>query len=444
MPRFSQAEAEGSDAVLDARSAFDAAEEGLGQGSRAAGSSFLGIYEYLVRRLLDRIRYGRVDLVAGGERRSYGDPDSHLEATLTVHDRSFFRDVVRRGEVGLGQSYVAEKWSSPNLDDLMLVLQWNIEAFVPMMRSGAVQLFSRLLEGGKQKWLSNGRTGTLDHSKDAMSVCYDVGNDFFRLGLGPSMQYSCAIWARPEDSLEQAQQHKLDILINKLDLSPEHRVLDIGCGWGTLLKEIHARVGCEVHGISLAREQVDYCRESCPEGRFDYLDYREISGETYDRIVSVGMMEHIGYEHLQTFFDRVAGLLAPGGRAVLHTMISGDALDVAPGVHFDAFVYTIMPLGYLAIPRELHAAIQRTRDLHLVHSERFGPHYGRTFRAWRRNLQEHREAVAELYSPEHVRVYDYLWGSSAGCFTAGNSDLLQMVIGKGPPANDVQLYDPRA
>ncbi len=403
------------------------------------------MYEYLVRRLLSRIRYGCVHLVVAGERQSYGDSDSHLKATLDVHEHSFFRDVVRRGEVGLGQAYVAEKWSSPELDDLLLILQWNIEAFLPMMRGGAILLFSRLLEGLTQKWISSSRRGTLDNSRQAMSVCYDVGNDFFRQALGPSMQYSCAIWAAPGDSLEQAQQHKLDILIRKLDLRAEHKVLDVGCGWGTLLKEIHSRRGCDVRGISLAREQVDYCRESFPQGRFDYLDYRQLGdGETYDRIVSVGMMEHIGHQHLQTFMDQVARLLKPGGRAVLHTMIVGDALDVAPGVHFDAFVYTIMPLGYLAVPRELHTAIQRTRDLHLIHSERFGQHYGKTFRRWRRNLRENRETVAELYSPEHVRVYDYLWGSSAGCFTSGNSDLLQMVVGKGPPSNRVPLYDPRA
>ncbi len=401
----------------------------------------------LVHRLLKRICHGRLILVYGGERRVYGDPDSTLEGTLVVRDRSFFRDVARGGEVGLGQSYVDGKWHSPDLEDLALVFHLNIDAFLPMIKGGTFLLFaSRRIERWKQRWISDWRESTVAQSRSGMSVAYDVGNDFFRLMLGPSMLYSCAVWASPGQTLDQAQRHKIDLLIDKLDLAPEHSVLDVGCGWGTLLEAIHSRYGCEVRGISLAEKQLEHCRQILPEGRFDSLDYRELEAtETYDRIVSVGMIEHVGPEYLQTFMDTVARLLKPGGRAVLHTMIVGDTLDLGPGVHLDSFISrTIMPVACIPTPGELLHAVNRTRDLFPVHYERFGQHYGRTMREWRKNVLDHQEEIAERYSREHVRVYDYIWGMSSGCFTSSSFDLLQVVVGKGPLNSRIPVCDPRS
>lgn len=400
-----------------------------------------------VHRLLERIRYGRLRLVSGGRERVFGDPDSHLEGTLIVHDPSFFRDVALDAEVGLGRAYVHEKWSSPDLEDLALVCHLNIDAFLPMIKGGTFLLFgSRWLEKLKQRYLTGWRESTPANSRRGMATAYDVGNDFFRRMLGDTLLYSCAIWARPEDSLEQAQQHKIDLVIDKLDLASEHSVLEIGCGWGTLAREIHARYGCAVHGISLAQKQIDHCREILPEGRFDYLDYRQLPEEaTYDRVVSVGMLEHVGPEYVQTFFDTVARVLAPGGKAVLHTMIVGDTLDLPPGVHLDSFISrTIMPVACIPTPRELLRAVNRTGQLYPVHSERFGQHYGKTMRAWRRNLLDHRAEILASYSAEHVRTYDYIWGMSSGCFTSSNFDLLQLVVGKRPVGNRNPVYDPRA
>ena len=401
----------------------------------------------LVQRILERLRHGRLHLVFDGHARTYGDPASRLDAELRVHDESFFRDVVLQGEIGLGRSYVAGKWSSPDLENLTLVLQLNVDAFLPMMRNGKILLFRpRLLERLKQTRLWRQRRSTLEHVRDKMASSYGVGNDFFRYVLGPCMQYSCAIWASAGDSLEQAQQHKIDVLIDKLGLSDGHRVLDVGCGWGTLLQAIRSRYDCAVRGIAAEQKQIEYCRDRLPEGRFDRLDYRDLTEEqSYDRIVSVGMIEHVGHDYVQTFMDAVARLLKPGGRAVLHTIIAGQTIDVEPGVHFDTFVSsTVMPVGYIPTYTELTQAIYRSKDLHPIHLECFGQHYGKTMREWRRNLLDHAESIAGLYSEEHVRTYDYIYGLNSGSFTAGNLDLLQIVVEKGPPSNDMALYDPRA
>ncbi len=401
----------------------------------------------LVHRLLKKIRHGRLILISGDRRHVYGDPDSDLEGTLVVQDQGFFGDVVRGGEVGLGQSYVRGRWSSPDLEELALVLHLNIDAFLPMIRGGTLLLFaSRWAERMRQRWIAGWRESTVEQSRSGMSTAYDVGNDFFHWMLGPSMIYSCAIWRSPDQTLDQAQQHKIDLLIDKLDLEPRHSVLDIGCGWGTLLKAIHDRLGCRVRGISLAERQLEMCRETLPEGRFDYLDYRELEpSETYDRIVSVGMIEHVGSEYLQTFMETVGRLLKPGGRAVLHTMIVGDTLDLESGVHLDSFISrTIMPVACIPNPGELLKAINRTGDLFPIHYERFGQHYGRTIREWRKNVLDHEDSIAERYSREHVRVYDYIWGMSSASFTSSNFDLLQLVVGKGPLNSRVPVSDPRS
>ncbi len=410
---------------------------------RVSGQPFLR----LVHRVLRKLEHGRLRLIFGDLTRDYGDAGSDLEAVLAVHDGRFFRDVVLQGEVGLGRSYVEKRWSSPDLEALTLVLQLNVDAFVPMMKGGTFMLyFSRLMERISQRGLSRTRQSTLEGCRDKMEVSYGAGNDFFRHALGPSMQYSCAIWASPEDSLEQAQQHKLDILLQKLAASEHHKVLDVGCGWGTLLKEIHARHGCAVKGIALEQKQIDHCRQTFPEGQFEVIDYRELAEtDAYDRIISVGMIEHVGYHYIQTFMDSIARLLKPGGRAVLHTIVVGDAMPVEPGLHFDTFVSsTIMPIGYIPTRRELVTAINRTGNLRPIHHELFGQHYGRTMREWRRNVLANAEDIARLHSEEHVRVYDYIYGLNSGSFTAGALDLLQIVVEKGPLNNDIRVYDPRA
>jgi len=405
------------------------------------------VFFSLVDATLSKLQRGCVRLDFGSTRRVYGRPDDGLEAAITVHDGSFFRDVVLHGEVGLGQSYVARKWSSSDLGDLALVLLLNLDVFRPVATAGTLLLFpSAVMEWLTQRRLKKRRRTSLENSRKGMAISYDVGNDFFELMLGPTMLYSCAIYPSPDRSLEEAQHHKLDVLIEKADVADGHRVLDIGCGWGTLLEEVRSRYDCTVHGISLSQRQLEYCRTRVPRARFDYIDYRELDEvAAYDRIVSVGMIEHVGADQLEVFMGRVERLLKLGGRAVLHTMIGGDLLDIPAGKQLSSFsTRTIMPIGYVPNPEELTRAIAKTKSLHVAHSERFGPHYGKTMREWRCNILANRALIARRYSEEHVRVYDYVFAMAAACFTSGRFDLLQLVVQKDPITNAMAVYDPRA
>ena len=401
----------------------------------------------LIDRALSKIHHGRLHLDFGTIQRTYGNSLDELEATITVHDPTFFRDVALRGEMGLGESYVAQKWSSKNLPNLALVLQLNVDVFRPVMTGGTFVPFPKaLFEWLTQRGLQRRRKTTRENSRAGMAVSYDVGNDFFEIMLGPMMMYSCAIYPSDDVSLEVAQQHKLDVLMEKAELSDGQQVLDIGCGWGTLLRAIRSRHDCDVRGISLSQRQLEYCRKALPEGRFEYRDYRELTeADAVDRIVSVGMIEHVGADQLEGFMHCVARLLKPGGKAVLHTMVGGDTLGIPAGKQLRSFsTKTIMPIGYVPNPEELTRAVVKTKRLSVVHAERFGPHYGKTMRQWRDNVLDNRELIERRYSAEHVRVYDYVFGMAAACFTSGTFDLLQLVVQNEPITNRAAVYDARA
>lgn len=416
------------------------------------------MYKTLLHRLLGRLRFGSLRLVENGKTRTFGDSASSLEATIEVLDGAFYQSVVRRGEAGLGRAYTAGYWTSPDLEAVTLVLNVNVAAFRAAITGGTFLLqASRFAHRLGQSVLANRKRSTKEQSTEGMSVAYDVGEEFFRLMLGPSMLYSCALFPHSEATLDEAQEHKLDLLIEKLAPEPGQTVLDIGCGWGTLLEAIRRRHGCDVHGISLAQKQIDYCRLTHPEGRFDLLDYRDLEGEAvYDRIVSVGMIEHVGPEWHETFMAVVARLLKPGGRAVLHTMIEGDVLNFDDGEHIDSYAAdTIMPVSYIPSSRELRRAINRItlrssiagdatpHGLYPVHDERFGQHYGKTMRCWRRNVLDHRDEIVGMYSEEHARIYDYVWAMCSSCFLSSNFDLMQLVVEKGELDGNVRVYDPR-
>ena len=403
------------------------------------------MFRYLVRRLLNRIERGGVILRSAGQEWHFGDTEGDWVGTLEVKDSKFFEEVALRGEVGLGTSYVAGLWDSEDLETFLLVLNLNVNIFRSTLRGlGPMFAGSRLMESISQRGLAHRKGSSVENSRRGMSVAYDVGEDFFRMMLGESMLYSCALYPDPEADLEAAQRHKLDVLIQKLDVAPGQRILDIGCGWGTLAEALSKR-GCSVLGISLSRRQIEHCRRHVPGAKFEYLDYRHLEEEgTFDRVISVGMLEHVGCEFIPTYMESVARLLRPGGRAVLHTMVEGDQIQIGPGVHIRSFASTyVMPTSYIPSPVELTRAAYATGTVWPTHVERFGQHYGRTMRQWRRNVLENRDEVCRRYSEEHVRTYDYLWAMSAACFTSGNFDLLQMVVVKEALGQDRAVQDPR-
>ena len=259
---------------------------------------------------------------------------------------------------------------------------------------------------------------------------YEFTTEFYDLFLDENRQYSCGYFREPGDTLDQAQRNKLDHVAAKLLLRPQHRVLDIGCGWGTLARHLNAVSGAHVTGITLSQEQCRAAREmAAAEGKEDVLDfrvedYRRIDGP-FDRIVSVGMFEHVGAPHYDKYFRRIHDLLTPDGLAMVHTIGRGDG----PG-GTDAWTEKyIFPGGYSPALSEVMPAIERS-GLFISDIEVLRLHYGRTAEAWYRRFQQNRERIRAIYDERFCRMFELFLAGCVGSFYYGGLVVFQMQLGK--------------
>jgi cyclopropane-fatty-acyl-phospholipid synthase len=278
---------------------------------------------------------------------------------------------------------------------------------------------------GQRHSLSRDRTSVRHH--------YDLSNDFYRLVLGPSLVYSCAYFSSPEDSLEQAQERKLDLICRKLALEPGERLLDIGCGWGSLVLHAAAHYGVRAVGVTLSEPQAALARARAVEqGLQDRVeirvaDYRELTDGPFDKIASIGMYEHVGRAQLGNYVGKAYELLTPGGLFLNH----GIARLAAPPPTADTFISRyIFPDGELHpvadLIQELEGAEFEVRDL-----ESLREHYPVTLRRWADNLADNITAAADLVGAERVRAWQVYMLGCAQAFEDGDITVFQVVSARG-------------
>ncbi|MCB9759408.1 MAG: cyclopropane fatty acyl phospholipid synthase [Alphaproteobacteria bacterium] len=323
---------------------------------------------------------------------------------VRVHDPRFFRSAVLRGTLGVGESYVDGWWDCDALDELVArVGRSSADDLLPDWGDAALRLSSRLVN----------LQSTLRASQVAERH-YDLGNAFFREMLGPTMTYSCGYWAEAE-TLEQAQAAKMDLICRKLGLQEGDRILDIGCGWGSLLRHAAERYGCEGLGISVSAPQIAWAREHSAglPLRFETLDYRspDLKGP-FHHIVSVGMFEHVGRKNHRVFLARARALLAEGGLLLLHT-IGNDHAASDPWLH-----RYIFPNGELPSTRQLARALQGLFVLEDWHNFRLD--YWRTIRVWAERFRSP--------DPRFTRLWRFYLLSMAGTFKAGGRNQLWQLV----------------
>jgi cyclopropane-fatty-acyl-phospholipid synthase len=285
-----------------------------------------------------------------------------------------------------------------------------------------------------------GRQHSRRRDAAAVSHHYDVGNDFYRLVLGPSLVYSCAVWDDASVGLEAAQEAKIDLVCRKLALRPGMRLLDVGCGWGSLALHAAERYGADVVGITLSAEQAGLARKRVAEAglteRIDIRvqDYRAVDDGPFDAISSVGMAEHVGRAKLPGYATALAALLRPGGRLLNHA-ISWDAGDTT--WETDSFIARyVFPDGELISLGDMVNALS-SADLEVIDVEALRRHYALTLRAWVRNLEEHWDEAVAATSEGRARVWRLYMTASALSFEGGklgvNQVLLQRPGGSPPP-----------
>jgi cyclopropane-fatty-acyl-phospholipid synthase len=340
------------------------------------------------------------------------------------------------GQLGLGRAYVS---GEIEVDDMDAVLDLLDGYRVPTLDARAkVRLAAAAVRAGA--WRSvprvpaaelrpRGRRHSRDRDRRAVTHHYDVSNEFFQLLLGESMTYSCAFFSDDADSLEEAQRTKLELVCTKLDLRAGERVLDIGCGWGSFALHAASEHGVNVCGITLSEPQATLARERAAlAGLADRIeirvaDYRDLIGEQFDAIASIGMVEHVGNANIDAYARLIAGALRPGGRLLNHGIARLRHGDPEAGPFSERFVFPdAAPLHVSRVLAALEGA-----GLEPTHVEGFRRDYVRTLQEWGRNLDAHFDTAQALVGAERMRIWRLYVRAARRGFENGFTSVFQVV-----------------
>jgi cyclopropane-fatty-acyl-phospholipid synthase len=365
----------------------------------------------LIDKLLGKIlSKGQLTIVTpDGKSATYGQGGGKA-LTVRVTDRKVLFDIARNPRLRLGEAY---------MDGRLIVEDGTILDLLEMIvaanrwedKAGGRAAMNK----GKSKWKALFRRNRAAASKRNVAHHYDVGNDLYRLFLDDDLQYSCAYYTDPANSLEQAQSDKKAHIAAKLDLKAGQRVLDIGCGWGGTALYLNAVAGVEVLGVTLSEEQIKVARERAEAAgvsdkvKFELVDYRSVTGR-FDRIVSIGMFEHVGAAHFVEFFAKCHDLLADDGVMLLHT-IGKFGKSAAPDPFTDKYIF---PGYHLPSLSSMAAASEQVR-LITTDVETLRLHYAYTLRAWLERTEAARDKIVALHDERFFRLWQfYLAGAIVG------------------------------
>ena len=343
--------------------------------------------------------------------------DIHLDGRrpwdLDVHNDAFYPRVIANGSLGLGESFMDGWWDVRALDD-----------FLARLLTGGLDRAVRTLPdywNGLRAVLFNRQNRR--HAYDVGERHYDLGNDLYQAMLGKRLVYSCGYWAHADD-LDAAQEAKLDLICRKLGLEPGMRVLDIGCGWGETLKFAAERYGVRGVGITVSQEQVDFAKDLCTglPVEIRLQDYRDVD-ERFDRILSVGMFEHVGVKNYRRYFETARRNLTEDGLFLLHTIGSNISSS-----HTDPWIERyIFPNSMLPSTTQIAQAVEGLFVIEDWHN--FGADYERTLRAWLDNVERAWPALdAERYDERFRRMWRYYLSASIATFHTRLSQLWQLVL----------------
>ncbi|NVY96856.1 class I SAM-dependent methyltransferase [Lactobacillus sp. DCY120] len=355
------------------------------------------------------------------EQYGQGDPEIHI----TFHEAIPIKKIMNNASLALGEAYMDKKIEiEGSIEQLILAAYRNKDSFLYNKKLKRIMPTRKHTESKNQEYIQ-------DH--------YDLGNDFYKLWLDETMTYSCAYFTKGNEDLKQAQIDKVHHILQKLNSQPGQTLVDIGCGWGTLMLTAAKEYGLKVTGITLSSEQYKYVTQKIQDlGLTDVAeviltDYRELEGRQWDYVVSVGMFEHVGQENLPGYFQDIANFMKPNGVALIHgiTRQGVGALNA----WIDKWIF---PGGYIPglsenIDNVLHANLQ-IGDLEMLRR-----HYQKTLEIWEQNFQKHLPEVTAMMDERFTRMWDLYLQGCAASFASGNIDVVQYLLTKGPSGQGLPL-----
>jgi cyclopropane-fatty-acyl-phospholipid synthase len=395
---------------------------------RARPIAMNGFARRQVLRRLEAIADGHLSIHEDGRTLEFGRRGSALSAAVHVFDPAFYADVAVGGAVGAGESYVLGRWGSSDLTAALRILARN-RAAMDSLETGLAR-WARPLRRAAHAL----RLNTRDGSRRNISAHYDLGNEFFGTFLDETLMYSCALFERPGMTLAEASVAKLEAVCRKLELGPGQRVLEIGTGWGGFALHAAREHGCHVTTATISPNQhrlaTERVRAAGLGERVSVLleDYRDLRG-TYDRVVSIEMIEAIGHRQYPEFFRRAGALLARDGRMLLQAITIADRHYAAARDDVDFIKRHVFPGCCIPSVSALCGAMAEASDLRLVHLEDIGPHYATTLAAWRRRFLENTLRVRAMgYPDSFIRLWDFYLAYCEAGFAERTLGDVQMVL----------------
>ncbi|MCU1338343.1 MAG: cfa [Bryobacterales bacterium] len=344
---------------------------------------------------------------------------------IQVHDERFYNRVLGEASIGLGESYMDGWWDAQALDEFFTRFRRaDLASKVHDLKTVLLILKTRVLN-----------LQTMHRAKQVAQEHYDLGNQLYQAMLDRRMQYTCAYW-KEATTLDEAQENKLRLICRKLRLAPGMTLLELGGGFGGLAHFAAKEYGCEVVSYNISREQVAFGRDLC-QGlpvRFEQKDYREAAHEThrFDRVVSIGLCEHIGHKNYRQFMELTHDRLKEHGFFLLHTIGANESYS-----YTDPWINKyIFPNGLIPSMAQLTTAWEGLWVAEDWHN--FGPDYDRTLTAWWKNFEQAWDRLRGIYGDRFYRMWKYYLMASAGSFRARKLQLWQVVLSKG----DISSYTP--
>ena len=368
-----------------------------------------------------------------------GNPRKEKPITLKILDKKLHYKLLFHPDLYFGEAYadgniVIENASLTDFLDLSL----------QNIGRGELNLFSQLLNQlrGSFRYLTN--FNFIKKSKMYVAHHYDISDDLYNLFLDPKKQYSCAYFKNEDDSLEDAQNNKINHIIKKLNIKPNQKILDIGCGWGSLAIDIAKSMQCEVTGITLSKNQLNYCKQKAKElnlenqVNFKLMDYRQLN-EKFDRIVSIGMFEHVGRKFYKNFFKQVEKLLLKDGIALIHTIGSVNP----PRNPHPWITKYIFPGGYTPSLSEVTGPIEKA-GLIVSDIEVLKMHYSHTLRHWKERCITNRVKIVKMFDEKFFRMWEFYLTGCEAAFKWGDQVVYQFQLikdYKSTPATRDYIYN---
>ena len=384
----------------------------------------------LPRMLRKAVRIGRLQLEApDGTRHVFGGEAPGPEVAIRITDPDLDWRIALNPELKAAEAFmdgtlqVVAGPEGGTAYDLLQLFFMNKRAF----DLSPSQIMVRALEKSLRRLIQH---NPVTRARRNAAHHYDLGNDFYRMWLDPDMQYSCGYFPTGAESLAEAQTRKKRHIAAKLALRPGQKVLDIGCGWGGMALYLAAVADVEVVGVTLAERQLEVARARAEKAgladrvRFELRDYRDVA-ERFDRVVSVGMLEHVGVGHLTRYFVQVRDVLKPDGVGLIHSISS----MAPPGISGPFLRKYIFPGGYAPCLSEVALAIERS-GLWNLDTEVWRVHYASTLRGWRDRFEARRAEVEAMYDPRFARMWEFYLAACECAFAYGSSNVLQLQLGR--------------